>query len=140
LLLHKKYKTHILKKWLCFLVLFCFGLRTVSYAVQPFANNKIDSISDAIEATSQDNVSLLHILGGLLNMDLNGDGHELFSFKMDKQTPRTHQFRLKEYPKKNSFEYNYKIITATALQCLTACNRTFSVPAHYHFLFRLTPF
>ncbi len=121
-------------------MLFSFGLRNVSYAVQPFANNTIDSISDAIKATSQDDVSLLQILGGLLNMDLNGDGHELFSFKIDKQTSRTQQFRLKENSRKNRFEYNYKIITATTLQCLTACNRTFSVPAHHHFLFRLTPF
>lgn len=122
------------------MVLFCFGVRNISYAVQPFANNRIDSISNIAEATSQEDISILQILGSLLNMDLNGNGQEVFNFKIDKYSPGTHQVRLNDNADKKSFECSYKTVTAIALQCLTDCNRKFSVPAHYHFLFRLKPF
>ena len=76
----------------------------------------------------------------MLNMELNGEGHELFSYKVDKQPPGSHQIRLNIETINNELEYHYQTATATALQHLTDCNRKFSVPAHYDFLFRLTPF
>lgn len=122
------------------MVFTCLSFKNVTFALQPFAALKPGANTGVIKSTAEEDITLLQLLSDLIDMKLNGEGHDVFNCKIDKQQPGTQQVRFSNNTIKTSFEYNYKTATATALQHLTDCNRKFSVPAHYHFLFRLTPF
>lgn len=130
----------MLRKWLCCLLFICLGLKNVTFALQPFASKKIDSYADLKSAQEDKDISLLRALASLLNLDINGDGHDVFKGKLDKQYSGRQQFQFRNNAARSSAEYAFTSETVRELKHLTDNNRKFSVPAHYHFLFRLTPF
>ncbi|SKA00709.1 hypothetical protein [Sediminibacterium ginsengisoli] len=131
-----------IKKSFCLLLLFCLGLKNITYAIQPYTIDPVtEDIPVVIENVSvqEEELSLLRIVANYVDLDLEGKGRELFYYKTDKRLS-SQQIRFAQDIEKHNFDvfcYSADIVHKHKLE---GSNRRFSLPPHHHFLFRLTPF
>lgn len=125
------------KKIFCLLILFCLGLKNVSFAVQPFGQD--ESIATAVSSKDND-PSLLELVAGFVDLDLGGEGKDLFYYRVDKQRPAGQQFRFTQVMERSQCETVFTNNEIRVQQRFKGTDRKFSLPPHHHFLFRLTPF
>lgn len=138
--LHNKHCLRFFRKAICFLVFFCLGLKNISKAMRPLLGDEETKLAAVEGRALEDSFSLLQWLGEFLNMGLGMDGHATASHKIDKQHEVLHPLRFNEQPFSNQISYSFNATVSIALLQLTDKHRKFRVPAHHHFLFRLTPF
>lgn len=118
------------------MILFCLGIKNASYAVQPFSPEENTIVAGAFE----EEPTLLEKVADYFDMDLGGEGKELFYYRVDKQRPTNHQFRFAQEIEKTGAEFIFRPVDTRAVIRFKGTDRKFSLPPHHHFLFRLTPF
>lgn len=108
--------------------------------MQPLLGDQEKKLANEEGRALEESFSLLQWLGDFLTIGLGMDGHAAAGHKIDKQHEVLNQLRFNDQPANNQISYFFNAAVAIAILQLTDKSRKFRVPAHHHFLFRLTPF
>lgn len=139
----------MLKKWLVFLLLFTMGLKNVSIACQPLASHAASNNHPGLffyfipENISGKESSASGILNYLLQL-LDGNENSDYDLKLiDSEQKAFHQpgnFKIfrQQTLAPALLRHQQAAIIKTRQQ--TAVIKEYRLPAHYNYLFRLTPF
>jgi len=128
----------MLKKWLCILLLFIFGLKSISVACQPLATVYLSTAKSNTGLTDNNNNLLDALLSAFSQDDADDEGlckhvDDTVSYCQQRVCPLQQADYISVYTCTSSFPLLTTVKT-------TSYGRKFSLPALHHFLFRLTPF